>query len=111
MAKSEIVSDHRLHLALTYLAETDELCARAKAFMDGLRDRLKTVEAIGYLKSSGAVKERESEARATGEYKAHLKDIEDATVDYEIMRLKRSTNALLVDVWRTCQSNRRAGII
>ena len=106
-----MISDNRLQQALTYLATTDEPCAMAKAHADALREQLKTIEAMEYLKADGAVKEREAHARSSVDYKNQTALIEDATAEYETMRLKRATEALIVEVWRTEAANRRAGNI
>ena len=104
-----MISDDRLQKALTYLATTDESAARARALMEGLSDQRKTVKAIGFLDASGTRDERESSAYVSSEYREHGKRYEDAVFEYEALRNKRSTEALIVEVWRSEQANRRAG--
>jgi hypothetical protein len=106
---TDIVSDDRVQKALSYLALTDEKCAKAKSLMLGLEHQLKTVKSVGYMQSEGTVAERESQAYTSQSYKDHVHKLEEATYDYELMRNKRLTEELIVECWRTTQANRRRG--
>lgn len=104
-----MITEQRLTQALRYLAETDEPAAKARALMEGLSEQRKTVRAIGFLESSGTRDERESSAYVSSDYRDHVKRYEDAVYEYEAIRNKRMTEALIVEVWRSEQANRRAG--
>ena len=104
-----MISPDRLQQALTYLATTDEPCAKAKAYLTGLEEQSKTVFGMAYLQSNGTVEERKARAYVSEAYKEHIKKIEDATADYETMRNKRLTQELIVEVWRSINANRRHG--
>jgi hypothetical protein len=106
---TEIVSDELVQKALSYFALTDEKCAKAKALMSGLENQLKTVKAVGYMQSEGTVAERESQAYTSQAYKDHVQKLEDATYDFELMRNKRLTEELIIEVWRSVNANRRKG--
>lgn len=104
-----MISDDKLQKALIYLAETDESCAKARGLLAGLDRQAKTVKAVEFLNSPGNVSERNEMAYSSQRYVDHTIKIENATVDYEIMRNKRLTAELIVEVWRSENANRRRG--
>jgi len=105
------ISDDRLQKALTYLATTDEEAAQAKAYMAGLEDQKKTVFSVELLKASGSVEVKKAESHSSPAYIQHAKLIQQSIYDYEVLRNKRLTEALIVEVWRSCNANRRNGNI
>ena len=58
-----MISEERLQKSLTYLAGTDEKCAKAKAYMEGLKTQEKTVLATEFLLNEGTVAERDARSR------------------------------------------------
>lgn len=104
-----MISADRLQKALEYLATTDGPCAQAKALLSGLEESTRAIKAMEFIKSSGTNGERDAMAYASEAYRLHIKKIEEATYDYELMRNKRSTEALIVEVWRSENANRRHG--
>ena len=107
------VSEERVTQALKYLVETDESCARAKALMKGLDGQTKSIEAIEFLKTKGlgAQGEREKMARASQNYRNHINLCTDAIFDYELVNNKRNTEAMVIEVFRSLNANRRKGNI
>lgn len=106
------ISDNRMEKALAYLVNTDESCARAKSLMIGLEEQKRTVISIAMLAStekSAAMKE--VEARVSSEYIQWAGDYQKSVYEYEAMRNKRITEALCVEAWRSCNSNRKKGNI
>lgn len=106
-----MISADRLQKALEYLATTDEPAAKAKAYLMGLEEITKTIKATEFLKAKGTNGERDAAAYASANYQTHIDKIEEATFDYETMRNKRLTEALIVEVWRTLSANQRRGNI
>jgi len=106
-----MVSEERLTKALKYLAETDEECARARALVKGLEEQRKTVKALAYLEAEGTNTDRQEKAYASSEYTEHIARLENAIADYELLANKRSTEALIVEVWRSEGANRRRGTL
>jgi hypothetical protein len=105
-----MIEEDRLQKALTYLAETDATCAELKADVARKEYLLERAEARAYLLASGAtVKVRESNAVCsdivTQAQDAHVASV----VAYEAVRAKRTTEALVVEVWRSLNVNRRMG--
>ncbi len=106
-----IVSESRLQKALTYLAETDESAANAKALMIGIENQEKTILGTVFLEMSGTVAEREAGARSSQALKDWQSQYKDAVYNYEILRNKRNTESLIVEVWRSLNANQRKGNI
>lgn len=104
-----MISNDRLQKALTYLAETDEPCAKAKSLMIGLEKQEKTILAMHFLGNSGAVEERKARAQVTPQYQSWRETYEQAVLDFELYRNKRTTEELIVEVWRSVNANRRHG--
>jgi hypothetical protein len=106
---SELVSDERVEKALTYLAETDLPAAEAKARAKALEAYGKTVKAFGLLEANGTVAEREAKALISEKYAEFLDDYERAVIEDAHFANKRATESGIVEVWRSCQANRRKG--
>lgn len=106
-----MITEQRRDKALKYLAETDEPAAKAKARLMGLEDQKKTILATLFQEASGTQGERLKVAEAHDDYISHINEIAKACYDYEIYRNKRTTEALIVECWRSENANRRAGNI
>ena len=106
------ITDERLTKALTYLAETDQACAYAKALVEGLSEQRKTLKSILMMKSLQKSNDmRTADAYASEQYQEHVEKLQNAIADYETMRNKRMTEQLIIEVWRSCNANRRNGNI
>ena len=104
-----MITEQRLTQALKYLAETDEPAAKAKAYMLGLEGQEKTILATQFLGIEGTVAVRDATARTTQAYATWLTQYKESVYDFEILRNKRSTEALIVEVWRSLNANQRRG--
>ena len=104
-----LVSEDRMEKALTYLAETDEPAALARAKAERLKVYGKTAKAYGFLDATGTVAEREAISVTTKPYLKWLEDLEAAIMDSEQYSNKRSTEAGIREVWRSLNANRRQG--
>lgn len=109
IGRETMISDDRLQKAMTYLAETDEPAAKAKALVEGLKIQEKTIIALAFLKSEGTNQEREMQARVDNEHILWRAKYAEAVADYELYRNKRKTEELVVEVWRSINANRRRG--
>jgi len=94
--------------ALQFLANTDESAAQAIAYAEYLKRSKDTkkavVKMISTLSSDAA---RETEALASEEYKEHLIKLKDAESDALILKNKRHTLELRIEIWRSKNANRR----
>ncbi len=110
-ASTMTLSEADAYNALMYLVNTDEEAAQAKALYNGLEDSKKSVAAIAFMSVGGSAAERKEKALSSQAYINHIKKIENALLDYETLRNKRSTAALQIEVWRSVNSNRNKGNI
>lgn len=106
-----ITNDARIQKALTYLSETDEPYAKARALVKGREQARKTVKAIGFMDAKGTMAEKEAAAYSTPEYLEIINKYEEAVYDEALMHNKRTTEALIIEVWRSENANRRSGNI
>ena len=97
--------------ALNFLVSTDEEYGRAKTLSDALYEQKKTIQAIQFLKHTGAAAERTQKALASTEYIEHLGFIKDAQMEFETLRSKRLTNQAIIEMWRSVNSARQKGNI
>jgi len=98
--------------ALHYLASTDEAFAKARAMVKYLEHKRKTIKAEAYLRAPGnTINERESNAYTCKEMKDFLEEYKDAVYDEQILASKRKSAELAIEVWRSTNSNRRAGMV
>lgn len=104
-----MISDEKLQKALHYLATTDETCAMARGLMVGLEKQEKTILGVEYGSATGTVGDRDAAARTSDQYREWREKYETAVVDYEILRNKRNTASVIVEVWRSENANRRSG--
>jgi len=102
----------KVEKAMDYLQSTDESFAQAKASMTAGKERLKTTFAQCYLDATGDnVKERESYALVSKDYRTQLEVYEESILEYEIIRNKRLRAELLIEVWRSINSARSKGVM
>lgn len=108
-----MISEDRLSKALTYLSETDEKSARAKAYSLGLEEQIKSIKGMLFVQLPGnmTVAEKESRVYASQDYKEHIEKYQNSVADYEILKNKRDTECLIVEVWRSLNASRRKGNI
>jgi hypothetical protein len=104
-----MITEDRLQKALTYLAETDEELAQLKANVERAEYLKKRVRSAMFLSASGPVEERKAKAEVSQEVENIEHDYTRALVAYEHIAAKRKTEALIVDVWRSINANRRQG--
>ena len=99
--------------ALHYLGETDVEFGKAKANMNGSKERLKTEYARAYLQTNNAdkVDERKSHAYISNCYGMALKAFEDSTLDFEILKNKRLRAELTIEMWRSINSAKSKGVM
>ena len=101
------ITEKRMTDALNYLADTDEPCAKAKSLMEGKKEQKKSILAIQFLESEGTGQERDATAHSSNDFKYWRDSYKSSVLDYETMRNRRTTATLLVEAWRSLNSNRR----
>jgi len=106
---TELVDEARVQRALDYLIKTDEEFAKAKSYMEGIDRQEKSILAAEFLKSEGSIEVRKAVAATSEAYKNWQEYNKQAVLDYEIMRNKRNTADLIIELYRTLCANRRKG--
>jgi hypothetical protein len=98
--------------ALSYLAKTDEEWARACAALEAAELAVKTARDVAFLEfDTGTQAERSARANTTGSVRHAHKRLEEAVFAKRFIEAKRARAILTIDVWRSLNSNRRAGMI
>lgn len=98
--------------ALKYLATTDEDWARACAKLEAAELAVKTARDIAFLEFDGGTQaERSARANTTASVRHAYKQLEDAVFEKRFIEAKRARAVLTIDVWRSLNSNRRAGMV
>ncbi len=107
-----MITTEKLESNLDFLIETDQKYAHAKACMQALDKQEKTIIAQELLLSNEkTVALREANARVSPAYDKWKIDYKLAVYDYEIIRNKRSTANIIIEVWRSQLSAQKEGII
>jgi hypothetical protein len=104
-----MINEERLSKALRYLAETDEECARLKTNMERFEFKAKAVKDAIFMRLEGSVADRNAQAGASDDYNDAMETYFGALHEHEAMRNKRSTESIVVDVWRSLNSSRNKG--
>ncbi len=103
------VTRERLETALLYLSETDERVAQAKVSCKRAEYVADRREAQSFLSHEGSVADRKAAAKLDREVIEAVDAYTSALVIYEKLMAKRQTEVLIVEVFRTLESSRRAG--
>ncbi len=104
-----LVSEDRLEKALSYLAQTDEACAEAKAHVLRTEHLAKVAEALAFKATEGPVELRKQIARLAGPSREAWEAHFQAVVAYETLRAKREKEVLVIETWRSLNANQRKG--
>lgn len=96
--------------ALGYLKHTDTEAARAKTYAAALDDMKKKVLAMMYNNlKEGSASDRLKKAEGSNYYHAHLEKLRAANEEWEILRNRRKSAELQIEMWRSVNSNQRKG--
>lgn len=105
------VDNAKLEYSLDVLATTSESMATAIADVDWFDEQIKMVEAEKFLAAEGSNDVRKYAARSSPEYRALIDKRKDAVVQRETIRARRKMAEIIVEVWRSMESSRRAANI
>jgi hypothetical protein len=106
-----MITEDRLQKALTYLATTDEAVAQARTDMERAEFKAKTIKDAMFKRLDGSVADRQAEAGASPEYSAAMDEYFARLFEFEAIKNKRATEAIVVDTWRSLNAARRQGNI
>ena len=103
------LTDDRAERALRYLAETDERAAELKTAAERCEFKARAIKDAMFCRLEGGVTDRQAQAGASAEYEAAMVLYFLALEEWEKVRNKRATEAIVIECWRSVQANRRAG--
>jgi len=107
-----MINVKKLETSMDYLAMTDEVYAGCKTNMIRLDKQEKTILArellISTRKTQGM---KEAEARISSAYSQWHSDYCDAVYEFELVKNKRISASLVIEVWRSEFSARKQGIV
>ena len=103
------LTQDRMEDAIEHLSSTDELAADAKTEVEREDYRRDAIKDAIFLRSDGSVAERNAISKTHPEYAAACEKYFNALQKFERMKNKRSTEAIVVEAWRSVNSNRRQG--
>lgn len=106
-----MVSEDRLEKALRFLAESDEQFAESKVNMLRLDYAADLARKRVFLGETGNNEERKAKAEASDHVQAVIGTYLDSVGVFEKLRAKRTTEELIVEVFRTLEASRRQGRI
>lgn len=107
----EMISEERTEAAVEYLRDSAKRYGQARgyqAFADANLRRIKSLEMLAI--SEGSVADREARAYASAPYLQAIMELQNATADYETLRAKREAAVMTIEVYRSQNSARKAGI-
>jgi hypothetical protein len=104
-----MVTDERCTKALTYLAETDQLAAELKTDVARKEYAADLARKRVFLTADGNNEERKAIAEVSVDVQTAEDEFAKATLAYERVRAKRTTEAYIIEVWRSVNANRRQG--
>ena len=108
---NDLPDAERVGKAINFLANTDEDYGRLCAAVSAMEHRIKSLKASKYLETSGTVGERQAIVDSSKAYRGWIEKMENVTADREIMRARRKTAELLIELWRSVNSARGKGLI
>ena len=108
---AELPDRERVAKALDYLVGSDEPYAKACASLEAAEMAQKQAREIAFLEAEGTQGERASKANASGAVKLAGKAVEAAVFEKELLKARRATALVLIEVWRSLNSNQRAGVV
>lgn len=105
-----VIEESDVEKAADYLRTSAQESGRTRGRMAYCDGNLRRVKSLQLLTFEGSLGEREAKAYASDAYRKALEDLENATADYETIRAKREAAQYAIEVWRSQQSARKAGI-
>lgn len=105
-----MIDEADIEKAADYLRNSAQESGKWRGHMNYCEGNLRRVKSLQMLQHEGSLGEREARAYASDEYRAALEDYENATAEYETIRAKREAAHYSIEIWRSQQSARKAGI-
>lgn len=107
-AVPELPDSRRVARALDFLVKSDGEFARASAALAAAELRVKQAREVAFLSAEGTQADRAAQANLDPTVKEANKGLEEAIFRKEVLKCKRATAQVLIDVWRSLNANQRA---
>lgn len=105
-----MLEEDRVEKALHFLQQSATTIGQARGHMVYCEGNLRRIKSLQMIGMEGSVADRETRAYASDEYRKALEDQENAIAEYETLRAHREAAQYFIDVWRTQQSSKKAGL-
>lgn len=106
-----MITNEKMEKALHDLESTDVISAELKADVERREYMFKRAKALCFKLAEGTVADRNAQAETAAESLEAAEKWFIAIKESEEVRAKRQTSALIVEVWRSMNANRRTGNI
>jgi hypothetical protein len=104
-----MISEDRAEKALRFLVDTDEKCAMAKGEVERAEFFYKRTREAVFTHADGTVAERQATATQHSKTVEAHEEYVKALQLYSFLANKRSTEQIVLDVYRTISANKRMG--
>jgi hypothetical protein len=96
---------------MRFLAESDEQAAELKVQVERKDYLVDLVRKRLFVQAIGNIEERKAEAELSEEVQESHEEYLQAMLEWEKLKAKRTTEELVVEVWRSLEASRRQGRI
>ena len=107
MTGNRLITQEMAQAAFDWLASNSDDVAQARGALIRAEYRVKKIHAKEFLKADGSVDVRKSVATCSAEYEDACEDHAAADAQWEKMKDQRNKFSLLIEAWRTQNSNER----
>lgn len=104
------LTDDKCEECIHFLHDTDEEAAEAKTDVERKSDEIKAREDAIFMRSEGSVEVRKALARSDADTVKARNEYYSALLKHERLFNKRRTAERIIELWRSVNSNRRAGV-
>jgi hypothetical protein len=105
-----LISEDRAEKAVEWVRDNAKRIGRAKGHQVYCEANLRRVKALEMIGKEGGVGEREALAYASEPYRQAIEDYQNATADYETLRIRKDAADMTFECWRSQNSTRRSGL-
>ena len=106
-----MISEDRVERAVTFLRDSAEEYGQARGSVAYCEKALNRVKALEMVSHKGGLGEREALAYSSAAYLEAMEALQNAVADAETIKAKREAAELTIEVWRSQNSSKRAGIV
>ena len=106
-----MIEDEQVERALFYIRDSAGTAGQLAGAVKEAESRRKASMAIAFLQAVGTVAERQARSRTDPAVVSAYHDYCESVAEYEKLKLEIKAAEMLIEVWRTENSNRRAGIL